>query len=46
MLFMLELHREGLMLAYHDRGDGGLYTTLAEMSFAAHCGLSIDLSKL
>ena len=46
MLFMLELHREGLVLAYHDRSDGGLYATLMEMAFASHCGLSIDISKL
>ncbi len=44
--FMLELHSKWLMLAYHDRGDGGLYTTLLEMAFASHSGLRIDLSKL
>ncbi|MBT8145792.1 MAG: phosphoribosylformylglycinamidine synthase [Gammaproteobacteria bacterium] len=31
------------LLAYHDRSDGGLAATLAEMAFAAHCGLDIDL---
>ncbi|GAB6070001.1 phosphoribosylformylglycinamidine synthase [Thiomicrorhabdus hydrogeniphila] len=35
-----------LMLAYHDRADGGLLVTLLEMSFAGHCGLKIDISKL
>ena len=31
------------MLAYHDRSDGGLAATLAEMAFAGHCGLDITL---
>src|SRR5690606_28599428 len=34
------------VLAYHDRSDGGLFVTLAEMSFAGHCGLDIDISNL
>ncbi len=29
----------GLLLAYHDRSDGGLFATLVEMAFAGHCGL-------
>jgi len=33
----------GDLLAYHDRSDGGLLTTLAEMSFAGHCGVSVRL---
>ncbi|WP_045859081.1 phosphoribosylformylglycinamidine synthase [Teredinibacter purpureus] len=37
------LHDE-LLLAYHDRSDGGLLATLTEMSFAGRCGLDIDLS--
>ena len=36
----------GDILAYHDRSDGGLLTTLAEMSFAGHIGVSVDLSGL
>jgi phosphoribosylformylglycinamidine synthase len=28
------------LLAYHDRSDGGLFTTLAEMAFAGHTGVS------
>jgi len=32
--------------AYHDRSDGGLVTTLAEMSFAGRLGLNIDLSSV
>ena len=35
-----------LVLAYHDRSDGGLFTTLAEMAFAGNVGLNIDLSSL
>ncbi|ETJ16363.1 MAG: Phosphoribosylformylglycinamidine synthase, partial [Escherichia coli DORA_A_5_14_21] len=27
------------LLAYHDRSDGGLLVTLAEMAFAGHCGI-------
>lgn len=34
------------ILAYHDRSDGGLYVTLAEMAFAGRCGLQIDVSTL
>jgi phosphoribosylformylglycinamidine synthase len=34
------------LLAYHDRSDGGLFTTVAEMAFAGHTGVDIDLSQL
>ncbi len=37
------LNREGRILAYHDRSDGGLFTTVAEMAFAAHCGMTLDI---
>ncbi|MBL4775322.1 MAG: phosphoribosylformylglycinamidine synthase [Mariprofundus sp.] len=40
------LNRKGLILAYHDRSDGGLFTTLVEMAFAARCGLKIHLETL
>jgi phosphoribosylformylglycinamidine synthase len=33
----------GLLLAYHDISDGGVFTSLAEMAFASRCGLSVDL---
>jgi len=39
-----QLNRRGKLLAYHDRSDGGLFTTLAEMAFAARCGLQINLA--
>ncbi|MDE0951443.1 MAG: phosphoribosylformylglycinamidine synthase [Halioglobus sp.] len=38
--------RRGELLAYHDRSDGGLMTTLLEMAFAGHCGLQIELSSV
>ena len=41
---MQSCQQAGLLLAYHDRSDGGLLTTLVEMMFASHCGLSCDLS--
>jgi len=34
------------LLAYHDRSDGGLLVTLAEMAFAGHCGLTADIASL
>jgi phosphoribosylformylglycinamidine synthase len=40
---MQELNAEGKLLAYHDRSDGGLFVTLAEMAFAGQMGLEIDL---
>ncbi|KAJ3193858.1 hypothetical protein HDU67_004967, partial [Dinochytrium kinnereticum] len=33
----------GVVLAYHDRSDGGLFTTIAEMCFAGHTGCEIDV---
>jgi len=33
-----------LILAGHDRSDGGLITCLLEMAFAGNCGLDIDLN--
>ncbi len=41
-----QLLQDGLLLAYHDRSDGGLFTTLAEMSFAGRLGLDIHLDTL
>ncbi|CAI7574836.1 unnamed protein product [Penicillium pancosmium] len=36
-----QLQESGIVLAYHDRSDGGLLTTLAEMMFAGRCGVEI-----
>jgi len=33
----------GLLLAYHDRSDGGAVVALIEMALAGHCGLDIAL---
>ncbi|GBG15837.1 phosphoribosylformylglycinamidine synthase [Novimethylophilus kurashikiensis] len=38
-----QLNRDGKILAYHDRSDGGLFTTLAEMAFAGHRGVNVVL---
>ena len=37
------LARAGYVRAYHDRSDGGLFVTLAEMGIASHVGLTADL---
>src|SRR5690606_5664564 len=41
-----ELAAEGLVLAYHDRSDGGLLATVCEMAFAGHVGVSVNLDML
>lgn len=41
---MQQLVNDGKLLAYHDRSDGGLFVTLAEMAFTGHCGLHVDIS--
>ena len=41
-----KLAEDGMLLAYHDRSDGGLFACLAEMAFASHCGVSVDLDGL
>ncbi|AEX53299.1 glutamine amidotransferase subunit of phosphoribosylformylglycinamidine synthase [Rahnella aquatilis CIP 78.65 = ATCC 33071] len=43
---MQALVSEQKLLAYHDRSDGGLLVTLAEMAFAGHCGLTADIAAL
>ncbi len=40
------LLEDEILLAYHDRSDGGLIATLLEMAFAGHCGLSLNLDAL
>ena len=35
-----------LILAYHDRSDGGLFATVCEMAFAGHCGVTINIDPL
>lgn len=41
-----QLNREGLLLAYHDRSDGGVLVTLLEMAFASAAGLAIRVDAL
>ena len=41
-----QLLAERKLLAYHDRSDGGLFTSLVEMAFAARTGLDISLDHL
>lgn len=40
---LIDLHKSVEILAYHDRSDGGLFTTVAEMAFAGRCGLDLNL---
>ena len=42
---IVRLRGEGLVLAYHDRSDGGLFVTLAEMAFAGRCGVEVALGS-
>ena len=37
---------QGLLIACHDRSDGGLFATVCEMAFAGHCGVSVNLDML
>jgi phosphoribosylformylglycinamidine synthase len=41
-----DMRETGVVLAYHDRSDGGLFVTLCEMSFAGHAGLTIDAAAV
>src|SRR5262249_32981672 len=43
---MQKLHQENLVLAYHDRSDGGLFVTLCEMAFAGRSGFTVQLDDL
>lgn len=41
-----QLHQYDVVLAYHDRSDGGLLTTIAEMVFAGHVGVVLDVATI
>src|SRR5678816_962659 len=41
---IVELRAAGLVLAYHDRSDGGLFATVVEMAFAGRCGVELELA--
>jgi phosphoribosylformylglycinamidine synthase len=40
------LRVKGQILAYHDRSDGGLLATVAEMAFAGHVGVALNIDML
>ncbi|MGX5661543.1 phosphoribosylformylglycinamidine synthase [Diaphorobacter nitroreducens] len=40
------LRAKGAILAYHDRGDGGLLATVAEMAFAGQVGVALNVDML
>ncbi|MBV1733144.1 MAG: phosphoribosylformylglycinamidine synthase [Hydrogenophaga sp.] len=40
------LRAQGRILAYHDRSDGGLLATVAEMAFAGHVGVALNVDML
>jgi phosphoribosylformylglycinamidine synthase len=41
-----QLRADGLLLAYHDRSDGGLWASVCEMAFAGHLGVSLNVDLL
>lgn len=41
-----QLRAQGKILAYHDKGDGGLLATVAEMAFAGHVGVALNVDML
>ena len=41
-----KLAADDMLLAYHDRSDGGLFACVAEMAFASRCGLALDIGDL
>jgi len=42
---IVRLRAERLLLAYHDRSDGGLFVTLVEMAFAGRCGVDVEINS-
>ena len=40
------LREQGLILAYHDRSDGGVWATVCEMAFAGHVGVALNVDLL
>ncbi|MEY3419122.1 MAG: hypothetical protein RJA46_893, partial [Pseudomonadota bacterium] len=43
---IIELRKADQLLAYHDRSDGGLFACVAEMAFASHTGISINVDMI
>ena len=46
LMKVTDKHPFGALLAYHDRSDGGLITTILEMCFAGHAGCNLDLDSI
>jgi phosphoribosylformylglycinamidine synthase len=40
------LNEAAMLLAYHDRSDGGLFATLCEMMFASHVGVTVEIDSV
>jgi len=40
-----QARKSELVEAYHDRSDGGLFTTIVEMAFAGRVGVDVDLKS-
>ncbi len=41
-----DLRLQGLLLAYHDKSDGGLWATVCEMAFAGRVGVDLNIDLL
>jgi phosphoribosylformylglycinamidine synthase len=41
-----DLRQQGLLLAYHDKSDGGLWATVCEMAFAGRVGVDLNIDLL
>jgi phosphoribosylformylglycinamidine synthase len=41
-----DLRQQGLLLAYHDKSDGGLWATVCEMAFAGRIGVDLNIDLL
>jgi phosphoribosylformylglycinamidine synthase len=43
---LTQLRAEGLVTAYHDRSDGGLWAAVAEMAFAGAAGAELEVASI
>ena len=41
-----DLRAQGMVLAYHDRSDGGLFACVTEMALAGHVGVAMNIDLL
>ncbi len=42
LFFVQELIEKDLIMAYHDKSDGGIIQTVLEMAFAGNCGINLN----